>query len=420
MTERVAIVGAGPAGCALACMLVERGIDCLVFDDDKKPSLLVGESLIPAAMPIIQRLGIEEEISQFSQRKSGAALRQDDVRVDFAFRQNGSKAPAYAYNIPRPKFDSVVRQRAENLGVKFVSQRAQLELGVDYLSSGLLDRAESLLKGLSDSISTQKDISDKACAILVEVYQDMGDWLAAIDFADRLTSKKFSQQGDSWRSLQAYFSTELAQSAYDKKDWSTARRWIRDALRFDKNCIKALVLQAEIETVNENPSCALLAYKYIPGRDARFIPDFLEPFRKCVIELEGNPAYINELREIYKHNPNLFLLAELEKELRRSIGVLSSIELLLKELPRYRKHSGVDQLFEAIVFFQSFEVQGENTTGDVVTARLYAVIDSVLTKDLNYLCERCGYEASDLNWQCPSCKSWGSSSALMLEPAHYK
>ena len=131
MTERVAIVGAGPAGCALACMLVERGIDCLVFDDDKKPSLLVGESLIPAAMPIIQRLGIEEEISQFSQRKSGAALRQDDVRVDFAFRQNGSKAPAYAYNIPRPKFDSVVRQRAENLGVKFVSQRAQLELSND-------------------------------------------------------------------------------------------------------------------------------------------------------------------------------------------------------------------------------------------------------------------------------------------------
>ena len=99
MTERVAIVGAGPAGCALACMLVERGIDCLVFDDDKKPSLLVGESLIPAAMPIIQRLGIEKEISQFSLRKSGAALRQDDVRVDFAFRQNGSKAPAYAYNI---------------------------------------------------------------------------------------------------------------------------------------------------------------------------------------------------------------------------------------------------------------------------------------------------------------------------------
>ncbi|MBX2847508.1 MAG: NAD(P)/FAD-dependent oxidoreductase [Acidiferrobacterales bacterium] len=127
MTERVAIIGAGPAGCALACMLVERGIDCLVYDDDKKPSLLVGESLVPAAMPIIRRLGIEDEVAQFSQRKAGAALRKDDVRVNFTFRQIGKDVPAYAYNIPRPKFDQIVRRRAESLGVKFVSQRAKVE-----------------------------------------------------------------------------------------------------------------------------------------------------------------------------------------------------------------------------------------------------------------------------------------------------
>ena len=131
MTERIAIVGAGPAGCALACMLVERGIDCVVFDDEKKPSLLVGESLVPAAMPIIRRLGIEQEIAQFSKLKAGAALRKDDVRVNFTFRQIGTDTPAYAYNIPRPKFDSVVRQRAEQLGVKFVTQRAKLELCAD-------------------------------------------------------------------------------------------------------------------------------------------------------------------------------------------------------------------------------------------------------------------------------------------------
>lgn len=128
MTDRIAIVGAGPAGCALACMLVKRGIDCIVFDDEKKPSLLVGESLVPAAMPIIQRLGIEQQIAKFSKRKAGAALRQDDVRVNFTFRKNGKDTPAYAYNIPRPKFDSVLRKRAESLGVNFISHRAKLEL----------------------------------------------------------------------------------------------------------------------------------------------------------------------------------------------------------------------------------------------------------------------------------------------------
>lgn len=129
--QRIAIIGAGPAGCALACMLIERGIECLVFDDDKKPSLLVGESLVPAAMPIIQRLGIEQELAQFSQRKEGAALRNNDVRVNFSFRKTGKNVPAYAYNIPRPQFDALIRRRAESLGVKFISQRAKLVATVD-------------------------------------------------------------------------------------------------------------------------------------------------------------------------------------------------------------------------------------------------------------------------------------------------
>jgi len=127
MSERIAIIGAGPAGCALACMLVERNIDCLVFDDNNKPSLLVGESLIPAAMPIIRRLGIEQEIAKFSRRKEGAALRYGDIRANFNFQQTGKDIPSYAYNIPRPKFDQTVRKRAEELGVHFVSEKAELE-----------------------------------------------------------------------------------------------------------------------------------------------------------------------------------------------------------------------------------------------------------------------------------------------------
>ena len=48
----VVIVGAGPAGCTLAAMIAKRGIPVLVFDDEKRPDLLVGESLIPAVVNV--------------------------------------------------------------------------------------------------------------------------------------------------------------------------------------------------------------------------------------------------------------------------------------------------------------------------------------------------------------------------------
>ena len=128
MTQSIAIIGAGPSGCALACFLAEKGLNCTVFDDGNKPSLLVGESLVPGAIPIIQRLGIEQEVAAISRIKRGAGLRhgRQDARVDFEFQNFGNHSPEYAYNIPRPQFDAIVARRAKALGVKFVDHKAKV------------------------------------------------------------------------------------------------------------------------------------------------------------------------------------------------------------------------------------------------------------------------------------------------------
>jgi flavin-dependent dehydrogenase len=128
----IGIVGAGPAGCALAGFLAQRGIECIVFDDDKRPDLLVGESLIPAVMPYLQRLGIDAAVAEISEKKYGAAIRHPNgQRMDFAFQAINSQVPNYAYNIPRPAFDKLLRSRAEILGAQFVQQRAVLEKTVN-------------------------------------------------------------------------------------------------------------------------------------------------------------------------------------------------------------------------------------------------------------------------------------------------
>jgi flavin-dependent dehydrogenase len=133
MINRIAIIGAGPSGCALACFLVERGIDCYIYNDNQKTELIVGESLVPAVIPILRRLGIEDDVAEISHIKRGAAMRlgrsnnDEDARVDFAFAAIGNSAPDYAYNIPRPQFDNIIKRRAETLGVKFINQRASIE-----------------------------------------------------------------------------------------------------------------------------------------------------------------------------------------------------------------------------------------------------------------------------------------------------
>ncbi len=128
---QVVIVGAGPAGCTLAALLAQRGLACLVFDDDKRPELLVGESLIPGVVPVFRQLGIEERVAQMATRKPGASFFVTDggPRIHFSFKNVEGHLPTYAFNTPRPEFDNLLRTRAEELGATFVHARAELEAG---------------------------------------------------------------------------------------------------------------------------------------------------------------------------------------------------------------------------------------------------------------------------------------------------
>jgi flavin-dependent dehydrogenase len=128
-SPQIVIVGAGPAGCTLAALLAQRGIPCLVFDDDKRPDLLVGESLIPGVVPLFRKLGIEERVAAMATRKPGASffVTDDGPRIHFSFKNVEGHLPTYAFNTPRPEFDHLLRTRAEELGAKFVSARAELE-----------------------------------------------------------------------------------------------------------------------------------------------------------------------------------------------------------------------------------------------------------------------------------------------------
>jgi len=124
---RVAIVGAGPSGSALAIFLAREGAAVTLFDDGRRPELLVGESLVPAVIPILQRLDLEKETASFSRVKPGVSFvwsGSDRVRVTF-----DRFAPAvfpYAYNVPRPHFDEALLAKAIASGVDYVAARARL------------------------------------------------------------------------------------------------------------------------------------------------------------------------------------------------------------------------------------------------------------------------------------------------------
>jgi flavin-dependent dehydrogenase len=124
----VAIAGGGPAGAALATFLARGGLEVTLFDGGKRPPLIVGESLVPAVVPFLRKLGIEEEVAAYSTFKPGATFTFDaGDHMSFLFGEVRAAKTPYSYNVPRDRLDQSVRDAALRAGARFVPEHARLE-----------------------------------------------------------------------------------------------------------------------------------------------------------------------------------------------------------------------------------------------------------------------------------------------------
>jgi flavin-dependent dehydrogenase len=80
-------------------------------------------------VPVLRKLGIEERAKAICKVKPGVTFTMDAKdEMEFCFESlAGIGAPTYAYNAPRPEFDKLFDDRADELGVRRVRTRAKIE-----------------------------------------------------------------------------------------------------------------------------------------------------------------------------------------------------------------------------------------------------------------------------------------------------
>ena len=124
---KVAIIGGGPAGSTAAALLARSGADVVIFDEGNRPEVIAGESLVPGVVPILRRLGIEDQVAQIGVRKPGVTFCSSGGQAfAFGFDALPGKYPPYAYNVPRPAFDQLLFESALGSGARSIAARATI------------------------------------------------------------------------------------------------------------------------------------------------------------------------------------------------------------------------------------------------------------------------------------------------------
>ena len=107
-------------GSTAAALIAEQGKDVVLLEKDAHPRFHIGESLLPRNIPILERLGVLEEVASMGVLKPGAEFVSDETgkSVEFNFAKGLDQEYTHAYQVKRADFDEALFANARRKGAR--------------------------------------------------------------------------------------------------------------------------------------------------------------------------------------------------------------------------------------------------------------------------------------------------------------
>jgi len=288
--------------------------------------------------------------------------------------------------IARPQLDKVYRDQS------------LYELGQDYLSAGVLDRAERVFLELVNA----KTHSSQALRILLDIYQQEKEWEKAIEIA----AKYESVTRETMHPVIAQYYCELGEASQAKKQYHQAVDNFEKALAFDHLCVRANLSLAKTYMEQGEYAIALRALKRIKDQNADYLSEAIDLLASCYEKLNQEDelvAYLKALVEEYPRLPVVLILAERIRKWKGDKVAAGFVADYVRRFPSLR----------GLYLFLNLHVSTvEGRVKDDLHI-LQKLMKKVLANKPEYQCTSCGFSSKSLHWHCPGCKEWG-----MILPIH--
>jgi len=133
------IVGGGPSGSALACMLKQKGMNVLLCERVEFPRHQIGESLLPGSLEILEEIGVLPKIyeSGFLVKPGASFYSERSKRLNhFPFSEAMKKEYPTAFQVLREKFDHLLLNHARSMGVEVLQPYSvdQVSISPDHVT----------------------------------------------------------------------------------------------------------------------------------------------------------------------------------------------------------------------------------------------------------------------------------------------
>lgn len=273
--------------------------------------------------------------------------------------------------------------------------RGLMELGQDYLSAGVYDRAESLFHELSEMGHEEKLTS---LQYLIDIYEREQDWDRAIKAAEKRQKLTGVKHGH----VIAQYFCEKSERQIRQHNFVEANKFLRSALSFDHLCVRASIMQGRILMQNKQYKAALRALTQVQGQEECYLSEVIEDICTCYTHLGQDHNLSAYLEMRLKQSPSISLVIANAKRLSEKGEVNEAMAFVTNYLRSKPSIRGLSHLIS-----QHLSLARSNDAVQELTL-LQDLIHQLLMHKPIYQCDNCGFSGKSLLWHCPSCHQWSS------------
>ncbi len=301
------------------------------------------------------------------------------------FRQKGEIEKAIRIHkniIARPNLD---RQHRAN---------ALFEIGRDYFTAGLLDRAEKFYRlSLSEK---DRQVAGEAYRQLLVLYEIEKEWEQAVRTAEKL-GKTFDED---YRGRTMHYHCEIAEQALNKNDVRTTRQHLRKAQRLGEPSLRCTTLRGDMffqcEDFIRALDCYAEAFCKHPEFSHYLVPKIEMSMHKCRSE-----DSVDFLRKLDPKIVSGTYLVSYFKALLLSGEIFRAEQFFSETLAKERMPLALLRDFVRFKFRENLLPEECETFSTVLDC-----LDVLLKKSFAFECAHCGFMSRNLYWHCPSCMYW--------------
>jgi lipopolysaccharide biosynthesis regulator YciM len=284
-------------------------------------------------------------------REAAAMPSSDDPEVEFAlgalFRRRGEFGLA-----------TELHARLETKVAPELRDRARFELALDFLSAGLMDRAERLLNELAATPGYRRLALER----LVRLHERQGDWSNALSAWSRLPDA----ERETSRVAAAHYFCELADQALLQGDPERVENLLRQARAQDAAEARIRMLSGRLDEWRGRPLAALDHYAAAASQTTSLLPELL-PRIVSLAASTGASAVPASVRQ----------------------SLVSSGQISERQFALFA------------------DARGTSADGRALASR--AQDDAA-----RYVCGDCGLQSVAWDWHCPACFAWERFKSLLI------